>query len=255
MAQTDTTPPGAPNWIELFTSDSARSQDFYGALFGWAAETMGEEYGGYVNFSKDGRRVAGSMTNDGSTGAPDAWSVYLATADAQATADAAVAHGGEVVVPPMPVMDLGTMLVLTDAGRAAVGAWQPGTHLGFEVAGEPGAPNWFELHTRDYDASVAFYRDVFRWDAHAMSDSPEFRYTTLGEGDTARAGIMDASAFLPDGAAAYWRVYFGVDDTDVVAAQVVDLGGSVLRAAEDTPYGRIAEVTDPTGVQFSLLKS
>jgi predicted enzyme related to lactoylglutathione lyase len=65
---------------------------------------------------------------------------------------------------------------------------------------------------------------------------------------------LDASAFLPDGAAAYWRVYFGVDDTDAVAAQVVDLGGSVLRAAEDTPYGRIAEVADPTGVQFSLLK-
>ena len=26
---------------------------------------------------------------------------------------------------------------------------------------------WFELHTRDYDASVEFYRDVFSWDTHA----------------------------------------------------------------------------------------
>ena len=77
------------------------------------------------------------------------------------------------------------MAVVTDPGGAAIGMWQPGLHKGFGIFDEPGTPSWFELHTRDYDASVQFYRDVFKWDTHAVSDTPEFRYTTLGEGDGA----------------------------------------------------------------------
>ncbi len=102
-------------------------------------------------------------------------------------------------------------------------------------------------------ASVQFYRDVFGWDTHVASDTPEFRYTTFGEGDGALAGIMDAANFLPEGVPAYWSIYFGVEDTDKALAQVVDLGGSVIAAAEDTPYGRLATAADPTGAQFRLI--
>ena len=48
-------------------------------------------------------------------------------------------------------------------------------------------------------------------------------------------------------------MYFGVDDTDGALAKIVDLGGSILMAAEDTPYGRLATAADPTGVQFKLV--
>ena len=34
----------------------------------------------------------GAMRNDGQSGTPDVWSVYLATEDAKATADAAAGH-------------------------------------------------------------------------------------------------------------------------------------------------------------------
>jgi predicted enzyme related to lactoylglutathione lyase len=192
------------------------------------------------------------MRNDGQSGSPDLWSVYLATEDAQATADAAVANGGQVLVPAMEVMQLGSMAVLADPGGAAIGAWQPGLHTGFAIFGETGTPTWFELHTRDYDASVQFYRDVFTWDTHVAGDTPEFRYTTLGEGDPL-AGIMDASAFLPDGVPANWSVYFGVDDTDAALAKTVHLGGAIILPAEDTPYGRLAQAADPTGALFKLV--
>jgi predicted enzyme related to lactoylglutathione lyase len=253
MPHRDSAPIGAPCWVDLFTSDPDASRAFYEQLFGWKSEDAGEEYGGYVNFSKDGVAVAGCMRNDGQSGMPDVWSVYLATDDAEATVAAATAHGGGVVVPAMDVMALGRMAVITDAGQAAVGAWQPGLHQGFGVIAEAGAPSWFELHTRDYDASVAFYRDVFGWDAHAMSDTPEFRYTTLGKDDGALAGIMDASAFLSDGVPAHWTVYFGVADTDAALVQAVDLGGAIVAGAEDTPYGRLAAVADPTGAVFKLV--
>ena len=104
MPHRDSAPTGAPCWVDLFTSDPDESQAFYGELFGWEAKDAGVEYGGYVNFLKDGTPVAGCMRNDGSTGMPDAWSIYLATADAGATVAAAVAHGGQVIVPAMAVL-------------------------------------------------------------------------------------------------------------------------------------------------------
>ena len=100
---------------------------------------------------------------------------------------------------------------------------------------------------------MRFYRDVFGWDTHAVSDTPEFRYTTLGEGDGQLAGIMDAAAFPPEGEPARWSIYFGVDDTDAALARIVELGGSVVTGAENTPYGRLAEAADPTGARFKLV--
>ena len=253
MPKRDVAPLGAPCWVDLFTSDPDATRPFYCELFGWTAEEAGEEYGGYVNFLKDGVPVAGCMRNDGESGAPDVWSVYLAAADAKATVDAAAAAGGQVLVPAMDVGELGVMAVVTDAGQAAIGVWQPGLHKGFGILADPGTPAWFELHTRDYEASVEFYRTVFAWDTHVVGDTPEFRYTTLGEGDGQLAGIMDATAFLPDGVPAHWSIYFGVDDTDAALAKLVDLGGSIVLAAEDTPYGRLAQAADPTGALFKLV--
>src|SRR5690242_15560057 len=106
VTRRETAPIGAPCWIDLFSPDLDRSLAFYTELFGWTAESSGAEFGGYVNFSKDGVLVAGAMSNDGSSGAPDAWSVYLATPDAGATIDAATKTGSEVIVPAMAVGDL-----------------------------------------------------------------------------------------------------------------------------------------------------
>jgi predicted enzyme related to lactoylglutathione lyase len=254
VPQREEAPIGAPCWIDLFTSDPDKSRSFYGELFGWTSQEAGEEYGGYINFSKDGLPVAGAMRNDGQSGIPDIWSVYLATDDAKATADAAAANGGQVLVPPMDVGEQGTMAVVTDPGGAAIGIWQPGLHRGFGIHGEPGTPAWFELLTRDYDAAVEFYRQVFNWDTHVAGDTPEFRYTTLGEGESQLAGIMDASAFLPEGVPAHWSIYFAVEDADAALAKIVELGGTITQPAEDTPYGRLAQVADPTGALFKLIQ-
>jgi len=246
---------GAPCWIDLFTSDPDKSRSFYGELFGWTSEDAGEEYGGYINFSKDGLRVAGCMRNDGQSGMPDVWSVYLATDDAKGATDAAAANGGQVILPAMDVMELGVMAMVADPGGAAVGIWQPGLHSGFDIQGEPGTPAWFELHTRDYDASVEFYRQVFHWDTHVAADTPGFRYTTLGEGEGGAAGIMDATGFLPEGVPAHWLIYFRVEDADAALAKAVELGGTITQPAEDTPYGRLAQVSDPTGATFKLMQA
>ncbi|WP_233548780.1 VOC family protein [Galactobacter valiniphilus] len=116
----------------------------------------------------------------------------------------------------------------------------------------PGAPYWHELFTRDFGASLDFYSAAFGWDVSVVSDSDEFRYATLGADAAARAGVMDASSFLPEGVPAHWRVYFGVEDARAAAEVVAQLGGTVLSGPEDTPYGTIVTIQDPFGAQLLL---
>ena len=252
MPYRESAPNGAPCWIELFTSDKGRAEAFYGEIFGWNAEHLGEDFGHYTNFSKADHRIAGCMNNDGSSGTPDSWFIYLATDNIDNAAQSVTTGGGQVVVPPMAVADLGSMAVLSDSGGASIGAWQPGTHKGFTLMGEPGTPNWFELHTRSYDSSIAFYRTVFAWDTQTVSDQPEFRYTVQMINGEQTAGVMDASVF-PDDAPLGWSVYFAVENVDATLAKIVELGGSIVLAAEDTPYGRLAQASDPTGALFKVM--
>ncbi|MCM3882060.1 VOC family protein [Frankia sp. R82] len=254
MVKAENIPSGAPCWADLMTSGAEGAKAFYRDLFGWSAQGAVEKFGGYTNLELGGALVGGLMPKQPESGpVPDGWSIYLATADADKTVAAAAEHGGGVIVPPMAVDELGVMAVVTDPTGAAIGMWQPGTHAGFGVLAEPGAPGWFELFTRDFTAAVDFYREVFDWDVHIVSDTPEFRYATYGEGESVRAGIMDASAFLPEGVPAHWSVYFGAADTDATLARAAELGGTVLQPGEDTPYGRIGIAADLTGAVFKLV--
>ena len=51
MPARESAPVGAPCWIDLMTSDTQRSREFYGELFGWDAEEPNAEFGGYRNGS------------------------------------------------------------------------------------------------------------------------------------------------------------------------------------------------------------
>ncbi len=138
MAENPTIPVGEPCWIELFSSDAPRAQAFYGSLFGWTTQSAGEEYGGYFSFLKDGLTVSGGMANDGSQGAPDAWSIYIKTDDIAALTERISANGGMVYMPPMVVMELGSMAIFAAPDGAVISAWQPGEHTGFQRVRENG---------------------------------------------------------------------------------------------------------------------
>src|SRR4051794_15158269 len=109
MPVRETTPTGAPTWVDLMTSDVEASRAFYCELFGWTAEEPAEEFGGYFSFRKDGVRMAGCMAQQSEPAGPDVWSVYLTTDDAEKTLEAASANGGEGVGPAVPGGGLGGM--------------------------------------------------------------------------------------------------------------------------------------------------
>jgi predicted enzyme related to lactoylglutathione lyase len=251
----DSAPLGSPCWADLWTSDVDGSRAFYSELFGWEAQEPSPEFGGYFMFTRDGVPVAGGMGDMGpDMPADNSWKIYLDTDDIAKTVAVAGAEGAQIIAPAMPVADLGIQAVLIDPTGATLGAWQAGTFPGFTVLGEHGAPSWFELHTREHAAAIEFYRTVFHWETDVVGDSDEFRYSTLrdpsGEGEL--AGVMDASAWLPEGVPANWSVYWHVDDAGAAVARVSELGGSVVMDVESTPYGRLATVADPSGALFKL---
>lgn len=246
-------PAGAPCWIELNSSDMDRARAFYGDLFGWDSEASGPEFGGYLGFASDGDGIAGGMPCEANSPGADTWTIYLRVDDIATSAAAAKAAGAQVVLEPMQVGSLGWMAALIDPGGASIGLWQTGDHLGFQALARPGAPAWFELLSTDYDAALPFYADVLAWDTHTMSDTPEFRYSTYGSGDDARAGIMDASGMNSGLGKGGWCVYVAVADTDAAVADAIRLGGACTMDPHDTPFGRIAQLTDPTGTMFLVV--
>ncbi len=255
MSATQRVAVGAPCWADLWTSDVDGSRTFYCDLFGWEAQEPSSAFGGYFMFTRDGAPIAGGMGDMGDLAADDTWKVYLSTEDIAGAASVMVALGASVLSGPVTVADLGQNMVFSDPGGARLGAWQPDTFSGFGARGGPGAPSWFELFTRDYAGALDFYRTVFAWRTSVEGDSDEFRYSTLrdpADHDLRLAGVMDASAFLPQDVPAHWSIYWDVDDTDASVARVRELGGALLDGPTGTPFGRMATVADPSGAVFKL---
>jgi hypothetical protein len=241
-------PAGAPIWNDLTTDDLDATVAFYTGLFGWTHEDHGEDMAHYGTLSLDGRPVAGVMPRM-SPDSPLGWTVYLHAPDLDAAVAATRTAGGTVVLDPDQVMDLGRQAVVADPSGAAVALWEPGTHPGFGVVGEGRAPAWWELHSQDFDAVVPFYV-ALGWTPRTMTDEPQFRYAVDEVDGEQYAGIMDDPRSGIPGPS-YWLTYFATDDADATAARATELGGTIVRGPEDTPFGRLVVVTDPRGTQFS----
>lgn len=244
--------PGTPCWVDLCSSDVDRSAEFYTALFGWSFQSGDPEFGGYASITSGGQSVAGIMPNRPEMNSPDVWTTYISTADIDASTASAAAAGGQIMSAPMAVADLGSMAILTDPAGAVFGLWQPGTHLGFGRYNEPGSVTWDEHHSKDFAATIPFYAKVFGWEMTPVADTDEFRYSTAEVNGETVAGLMDSASFLPADVPSHWAVYFSVANADEAITKLTALGGTVLRPAEDTPFGRMADVLDPTGAPFKL---
>ncbi|GAA2950460.1 VOC family protein [Streptomyces enissocaesilis] len=249
--------------MDVTLADVEAGKRFYGALFGWTFEDPGIEDRGragrvrFVDALSDGKKVAAlAPKRDGRM--PTAWGVYFATGDAVALARRIRDAGGQLVTDPLPVPPLGTMAVAADPGGAVFGLWQAGSHAGFEKRDLPGSFCWTEVYTRDKERTDPFYETVFGFQGHDLEEAGQDFRTWSPAGadpgpDTAIGGrsvIGDAfPAEMPD----HFMIYFVVDDCDEAASRTVGLGGRVQAPPFDTPYGRIAVLTDDQGATFAVL--
>ncbi|GLZ38959.1 VOC family protein [Actinokineospora sp. NBRC 105648] len=237
-------PVGTPCWVDLGT-DVERATRFYSGLFGWRIEVGPPEFGGYANCFVGDAHVAGlGPLQEGQT---SAWTTYLSTEDAGADAAKITAAGGQVLVEPMAVADLGTMAVAVDPTGGLFGLWQSGKHTGTNLANEPGSLTWNDQKSSDLAAAKQFYSSVF---GYAYTDlGEEYATIHLAEGEPEVGGIG-----VEQGKPGYWTTYFRVADTDAAIEKVRDLGGSVVDGPYPTPYGKQALVTDDQGAQFVVIE-
>ena len=248
-------PAGTPCWFELSADDAAAARDFYSGLFGWAIEVSGPEFGNYGVAQIDGHRVAG-VGGKMDPAQPTVWTTYLASDDVDATAQAVGDAGGQVLAPPMDVGDVGRMIMAADPTGAVLGVWQAGTTTGAVLVNQPGGVVWAEQVSGDFAKASAFYATVFGLQAKAMPGAPD----DLPSAMLARSGGQvvgsiagHAGASVPsDGSGAYWLTYFAVADTEAAAAKAVELGGSVVRAPFDAPFGKTALLAGPEGERFAV---
>lgn len=244
---TENQPEGTPTWIDLGVPDLDRAIPFYRAVFGWEFEVGPPETMHYTICRLDGKAVAGlAAANPGAT--QFWWNVYFATSDCDATAGRITGAGGELVMPPMDVMDQGRMALARDPVGAQFGLWQGGQLVGCEVVNEPGSLLRNDLVTPDPEPARAFYATVFGFTHDGNPDLPDFDFTFLRRPDGHEiGGIMG----VPQAPSSAWGTLFQVADTDDVLARVAAAGGTA-GPAEDMVYGRIATVTDPFGAEFSV---
>jgi predicted enzyme related to lactoylglutathione lyase len=252
--RTDPWPPGTPCWVDLSVPDLAAAKEFYGAVFGWSFFDSGEEFGHY-QICQVGGRAAAAIGPCQSESQPTVWTVYVASDDADGTAKLIGENGGTVLVEPFDIPGNGRMCIAQDPVGAAFGVWQAAGTNGAQVYGEPGSLVWTDVRLPDPDAGRTFYASVFGY-RYEPIDGEQPDYTTIhfdaardGEPVGGIGGMMGA----PEGTPPHWLAYFLVPDADAAAASASAAGGSILAEPFDTPYGRMAGITDPHGATFFVV--
>jgi uncharacterized protein len=257
MAEVTRHEPGSFSWAELATTDPKGAKAFYTKLFGWTyldgpmgpgAEDI------YTRLQLSGGDVGAlypMMKEQRTQGVPPFWLCYVTVQSADEAAKKAKDLGGKVCAEPFDVMDYGRMAILQDPSGATLAVWQPGTHAGVQRFGEPGAPCWLELATRDVAGSRKFYWGVFGW-TWKDPKGGGMPYTEIERNGQPMGGMYPMGpemAHVPPN----WTLYFQVDDCGATSRRAKSLGGRLIVEPKDLPnVGRFAVVQDPQGAVFSL---
>jgi uncharacterized protein len=245
---------GTPCWVDVTSDDMGATNAFYGGLFGWDAEDMGAEAGGYTMYTLRGKNVAaGSPPPPGTEGVPPHWTTYLASDDADDTASRIRDAGGTVLLEPFDVFDSGRMLIGQDPTGAVFGVWQAGNHIGAQLANEPGTLNWNQCQTPDPAGAAEFYAAALGFGVDAVDVGTAQPFRVLQVEGRPVAGVREP--IPPMGGEPQWSVVFSVENTDETVAKARELGGEVLMEPTDLPQiGRIAVLRDPVGAKFQVIQ-
>jgi uncharacterized protein len=118
-----------------------------------------------------------------------------------------------------------------------------GSRLGGEDVSDPFV--WFDLRTRDAEASRNFYQELLGWD---VSDP------IAGDGGVRAHGSEQPwASVVPDGGENIgWFPYVQVADLEIATERAKELGPTVLQAATQGPAGTSTPIREPGGAVFAL---
>jgi hypothetical protein len=121
----DATKNGDFDWNELSTPDPHKALAFYESVFGYTHEDWDMGAAGMYHVVKDalGRPRGGVMK--GHEGAPPAWVPYVKVERADETAARVGPLGGDLLLTPIDVKEVGRIAILSDPFGAPLGFIQP----------------------------------------------------------------------------------------------------------------------------------
>ena len=253
MPQRESHIQGTPSWVDLTTDNLAESKAFYSHVLGWDFTEV--PFGGvsYTMATLDGRRVAGLMQQNQEQidhGPPPRWNTYLAVDDATKTIELVSGAGGQALMPPVELMDSGSMAAMADRSGTQVGLWQAGTHTGTQVVDELGALVWNELVTDDVPAVVAFFGSLFGWTTSEI-ETPVGPYTIFSVDGNPAGGIRQRAH---DQIETHWETYFSVASIDDMLGVVGKTDG-LIDEPSDIGFAKVAAVRDPQGAVFYAMEA
>ncbi|MFB4302428.1 VOC family protein [Actinomadura sp. NTSP31] len=246
-------PLGRPGWVDLASPDVSASKRFYRGLFGWSDFTLAvPSYGDYeiLTLGDDQGPVVAGLQSLADDAQPPTWTCYFRVENLQDTAAAVEAAGGQELMPPTNVADLGQVALFQDRQGADFGVALPGIlEIGFGT--EPSTVCWIELMCPDIRQPRRFYGAVLGWEAvdHVHHGRP---WITWKAGDRFFGGAVSPDE-PPPHTPAQWIPYFWVTDCDASAARAAELGAHIQLPPTDAPPGRYARLTDPTGAGLGII--
>lgn len=250
--RTDPWPAGTPCWVDLAVPDVDAARKFYAAVLGWTYLDTGEDYGHYHMCQREGHSAAGLSALQ-NAGQPTVWTTYLASDNVDSTAEKITGNGGKLLAEPFDVPQSGRLCIGLDPQGAVFGVWQSAGSVGAEIYNEPGSLVWNEAGVADPDAARQFYGAVFGYSYQPIEGAGPAYTTFHRDGDP--LGSIGGLDNMPAGTPPHWLAYFMVVDADAAVAAAVERGAEVPSEPFDTPYGRIAVITDPQGATFGVIGS
>ena len=248
-------------WYDLMVPDVDAATRFYPPITGWtlAPWPMGDGVAPYTMWANGAMPVGGVMaTPPDAAGASVAgsapgayWLAYIGTPDVDATFSEALALGGQRVVAPTDIPDVGRFAVLADPQGAAFAIFRPTTpSVPRGSMPEAGEFSWHELATTDHVAAFAFYSTLFGWaPTESMDMGSSGVYQMFGQPGATYGGMFDGTR---EGLPPHWLLYVYVRDLEAALDAVRVGGGQVRRGPMPIPGGRVAHCADAQGAHFAL---
>ncbi|WP_132877812.1 VOC family protein [Tamaricihabitans halophyticus] len=249
---------GAPCWVDLATTNLAASKEFYGEILRWRFhDDLTVPANPYTIATVDGWAVAGLYQPPPDQPAPPSWTLYLAVRNATASVGWVERLGGEVLQGPVEIREQEHLLMVADPGGAIIGLWEQPAGWEFGT-GIRGAFSWAELNTWHGAEADQFFAGLFGYTPEQIGDGERYDYTSWWHGDQQILGRQQMTAEFGEHVVPHWMVYFnanpelGVDGT---AARATALGGRVAIQPFNSAFGRVAAISDPAGVTFTIIDS
>jgi hypothetical protein len=111
-----------------------------------------------------------------------------------------------------------------------------------------------ELITTDLTSAKEFYSELLGWtftETRTIYGNP---YLVIHREGTIIGGMMLKNGNVPDDVIPCWDPYITVEDVEVSAKRVEQLGGEVILPPTDIPtVGRFCVIKDPQGISLNLI--